>query len=612
MLIHEQDLSTEKKWKLVELSINKKNSSLNVFHEKLLAELACKKLTRAENQLENLYDSKEYYERSGFVKSWPSTIRLLLQDNFQFGVELLKKMILNPYNEIKYDIGFNAYSVADLIRGILKKNYQQGLSLLETLNNEKKLNESQQIIYTASFFDPQDHNNSIELLLRLYDDVIDPLLNRYNTNKKLLKRFTNSQSRSLIVQYAEKLAINKQINKSLRIVYLFVNDPDPSQQMDYILNGKEPLIIDTVRGRCGWVLSKCINLAGREQIDQVIELTKILLTDINYYVLHMGCYALAQLANVRLSVLPSDNTVLFFNDDRKTALLMSKEIESLAFQILDKFIQWEEPIKKSMMNSILFVFDKIRTLTENEAYKLLTTIAGSNDEIISKAASFFIYYAEIRKNAYKNWTLSLPGLYDHLHSSEFNARIFKNLLVDVIAKLQNNKPDLCFNFATNFGTLLSNNNAAGYDLIVLEYYILLSKIYNDGVFKIIYHSISEKFDNSNVSLVDKKEWYVLFIKCLNIEKDYHIECDTKGSLSSFIYHDISNILISIHNKIGTMEFIEAVKIFFSFPDKIKLNESQELVHLLETMSSESEYAEIAKGLKKSLLVRNPVKYYGNI
>ena len=56
---------------------------------------------------------------------------------------------------------------------------------------------------------------------------------------------------------------------------------------------------------------KCSVLDGRSQVLEVIELTKKLINDQNYYVVHMACFALEQIACNRLTVLPSNRDILF-------------------------------------------------------------------------------------------------------------------------------------------------------------------------------------------------------------------------------------------------------------------------------------------------------------
>ena len=57
------------------------------------------------------------------------------------------------------------------------------------------------------------------------------------------------------------------------------------------------------------------NLFGtfRKKTKQVIDLTKKLISDPNYYVVQMACFALAQILRNRLTVLPSNRDTLFFN-----------------------------------------------------------------------------------------------------------------------------------------------------------------------------------------------------------------------------------------------------------------------------------------------------------
>src|SRR6185312_11314001 len=104
----------------------------------------------------------------------------------------------------------------------------------------------------------------------------------------------------------------------------------------------------------------------------------------------------SHIANNRLKVLPNDHSVLFFNDDMQTALKMAKQVEAIAFSLLNRFIKWDEPVQKALSEDILQVFGSIRALNEQVALQLVQIFAGLPNEMPATFAPLFFYFAEFR------------------------------------------------------------------------------------------------------------------------------------------------------------------------------------------------------------------------
>ena len=56
----------------------------------------------------------------------------------------------------------------------------------------------------------------------------------------------------------------------------------------------------------------------------------------------------------------------------------------------------------------------MRTLKEKEALILFKKLLRLPDEAINEAAPLMIYYTEFRKDSFKDWKWSAPGLYDDI------------------------------------------------------------------------------------------------------------------------------------------------------------------------------------------------------
>jgi len=378
-----------------------------------------------------------------------------------------------------------------------------------------------------------------------------------------------------------------------------------------VLEGKEPSSIRSVRGWCGWVLMKCSVLDGRDQVPEVIELTKKLISDENYYAIHMACFALGQIARNRLTVLPSDKNTLFFNDDKEKALHMAKEVEAIAFGLLDRLISWPVLVQKAMTKSILHVFDPLRALNEKDSLKLITTLAKLPADVTEEFAPLFIFCAEFRKDAYKNWRFGMPGLYDDLEPEKYDEKKFKAILIETIRELQKEDPDSCFRFASSVEhamqeALLENGELEKNTEIALEYLELLSNVYAHNVFNLIYRILETKFGTPDKYI---ERWYGLLIKCLGIEKRFYEEQAKKGNMANVywypaLYH--SQIMELIHEKLDQDKFMQAAKIFFSFPKELELHETTSLVSIIQQLTKTDKDA---KDIIKYLKDKNPSKYW---
>jgi hypothetical protein len=359
---------------------------------------------------------------------------------------------------------------------------------------------------------------------------------------------------------------------------------------------------------------KCAVVEGRDQISEVIQLSEKLLLDENYYVVHMGCFALSQLARNRLTVLPDNKEVLFLNNDKEKALRMSKNIENLAFGLIDRFITWPELVRKAMAKNILFTFGHIRALSEADALKLVTFLSKQTPEFIREAAPIFIYFAEFRKENFRNWKFFSPGLYDDLGAAKYDAGKFRKILVDTIERLQKEDKKACFGFAASFEHIIrdecgSNTKGRALTKMVLGYFNLLTNAYDHGLFHLIYETILKKMDSDDE---DFDSWYSLYFKCIEIEKAFYYETNfvpgTTTKMSWWPYYYTSKILERIYIRGGKEKFIRAAQVVFSFPVEVRIEESETVVSILETLTKEDDDKR-AKEILKRLFEKNPSKYW---
>ncbi len=621
-------LDTEKKWRLVSLTIKKYEIPVNSFVENIVLDQVKNGNIEAKNVLKGWYGNPKYYGRFMSDHDSVSNIKKMLDIDFEFGVQLFFKLIASEYIKADRDKGrhFGSYDIAGLLYDIISRNYDSGLSVLRWLEKERKLSVNQQIVYTFSLFNHHGNDGSDDknLLLRIYSDVVDPFLKAHSTSPAIVARISHGNSREAFVQLACRLAANREIEKALRIIKVFIDDPDPYlphrdpedkkdefNEHKNIEDGKEPQSIRSVRGWCGWALMKCSILDGRDYLPEIITLTKKLVSDPNYYTVHMGCFALAQIAKNRLTVMPSDRSTLFFNDDRVIALQRSKKVEKVALDLLERMLTWPSSAQDAMAKSVLHVFDSIRSLNEKDSLALVNNLARLPRETLQESAPLFIYFAEYRKDAYKDWKFSEKGLYDDLQPEKYDDTKFKQILIDTIGKCQKEDPDSCFKFAASIEHIMRDAVEKGDTKdesteLALRYFDIFTNTYAHNIFNLMYHMIEQKLQHPDNYL---DQWFALLMKCLRIEKDFYYDQEKKDNLSQVywyptLYH--SRILELVHERMGNDRFMQAADIFFAFPEKMELHESEQLVSIVETLSKTNRRAgEVIEMLR----LRNPSKYW---
>ncbi|MCK4355126.1 hypothetical protein KAW43_02100 [Candidatus Parcubacteria bacterium] len=621
------NLSDYRKWKLVEVSTEKYGIPVSVFVEEIVSQLAKRGHEKAKEELKKWLKNPKYYERFRAEINVIQNIRTIMESDFDSAIEMFNDFIGRKQFIKKYD-NFETYEVAILLHDILKKYFEKkdfakGLEILKKLATQKTLSKNQQIILCFSLFNYRgnDQSDDIELLEKVYKEFINPFLdNLDNDINKIVKKLTFSQAREALVQFSERLARNKKIKEALRIIEVFINDPDPYlpgkdsedpenkyNEHQRIENGKEPGSITSTRGWCAWVLMKCSVLSGRDYLKELIDLTEKLTKDENWYVKHMACFTLSQLAQNRLTVLPDDRNVLFFGKDKKEALERAKKIEKTAFRLLMDIAKASDNVKKALAKSILTVFNHIRILNEKDALIFVNRFKEFPDEAIAEAAPLFIFFAEFRKDAFKNWKWKTTKYYNDLGPDKYNDKKFKKILFEAIDKIE---PKQRFSFVVQFEHLIRDLNYKSEDaekLFNLAYKYLnhLSKEYNHEVFNVIYMTIKEGMEKKCYF----DEWYNLYIQCLKTEKTFYDENFRKEKTMEMswwpsLYNE--DILILFDQQGDKQKFLDAFDLITQFPKELEIHDSDKIISLLR------DFPKTNKQVKKivvRLFQRNPVRYY---
>lgn len=615
-------LSDDKKWKLVEVSMNKYGVPVSVFVEEIVSGLAKEGNPEAKKALKDWLKNPKYYEKFRFEMNIVQNIRTIFDSDFKHAVSLFEDFINSEYFINKQD-SFESYEVAVLLYDILKKDHKRGLGIIDQISKQKNLTKNQQIILCFSLFNYRgnDQSDDVGLLEEVYKKFVNPFLNGLDNDiNKIVKKLSFNQAREAFVQFAERLARNKKIEKALRIVNVFINDPDPylpgkdpeDPENEYnehqrIENGEEPHSITSTRGWCGWVLMKCSVLAGRDYVKDIIGLTKQLTEDKNWYAKHMACFALSQLTQNRLTVLPDNRKVLFFGKDKEEALKRAKRVEKIAFNLLADIAKAPDNVKKALAKSTLTAFDHIRILNEKDALVFVNTLKKFPDEAIAEAAPLFIFFAEFRKDAFKDWKWKTDKYYNDLGPDKYDDKKFKKILLEVMDKIE---PKHRFSFAAQFEHLLRDLDCKQEDaerLFNVGYHYLdhLAEEYNHDLSNIIYMTIK----NEMVKKHHFDKWHALYLKYLEKEKEFYKDnFKSEKSMEMYWWPSYYNedILLLIHQKLGKDKFLEAFDIITQFPKELEIHASDKIISLLDGFPKTNK---TVKAIVGRLFEKDPSKYY---
>ena len=595
------DYSDEKKLALIRISVEKYKIPGNPFIEQIVSELASKQNQEAKQILTNWSKNPDYYEKTGSSgNNIVQNINKIFDSSFDDAVAMLKSFICGEYFVNKLD-SFYVYEVAGLLNRILKKDFSKGLDIVTQIAQKSSLSKNEQILLCHSLLGSgQEKEEEFEFLIKVYEEFVDPFLRDLKDNiPEINKKIPYSHAREAFVQIADRLVKSKKLDYVFRIVEVFVDDPDPylpgydpedlEAKYSYhkkIEEGNEQNSISSVRGWCAWTLAQCVILDGRQYIEKIINLTEKLVQDKDYYVKHMACYPLSQLVRFRLSHMPNAKDVLFFNDDKKTALKMAKRVEKIAFDLLDVVCEYPTNTKKALAKSVLSVFDSMRALNEKDAMCLLEKMRQFPDKSLSEITWLVIYFAELRKDDFKDWSLSMSGLYDDLQP--FNDTKFKALLKEMMLKNATSRAAFSWEFFRGTDSALRKvKHSLDYKEafnMSLKYIKELISEYDHRTFENTYRFVEENIEQSGKFDI----CYELWKDCLKIEKPALEKLVKEGKaweINWWPYQYNGKILLLGKEKKGDNEFLNVLDFLTQYPKELNVGDIGEAVKLMKQLSS---------------------------
>lgn len=621
--LQNENFSDEKKWKLVKVSIDRYPTPSNPFVEQIVSDLATMGHSEAKVVFDKWAKTSDYYKKTEFLGSnLTQYIDKLLGNSFDEAVNIFKNYINNDYFIKELD-NFDAYNVAGLLSKILRINFEIGLGILKDIKQKATLSTNQQILVSYGMLGSKDEKSDDPTLAgKVYSEFIDPLLTEYSNDiGEIVHKFSHGNAREAFVQFAEKLARNKMIKEAVRIMDVFVNDPDPylpgedpedlegkySHHKKIVDEGQDTSVINSVRGWCAWTLAHCVVLDGREYLPKIIDLTVKLSEDADYYVVHMACFPLSRLVHYRLSHMPEDKNTLFFSNDKKVALEMAQKVEKTALHLLDRIIATTPNVQKSLAKSIMSVLGSIRTLKEKDALEFIEKLTKFPDEKTSEITSILLYYAEFRKDSFKDWQWALPGLYDDLHP--FNDDEMKAKFKEIMLKNSETKAAFAWEFYRITDSALRKvKHSLDYEeafSLSIRYMQQLISEYDHRTFETVYRFVEE-----NIEQAGKFELcYDLWFACLKQEKsalESLIKTNNINDIYWWPYHYNGKLLLLVKEKKGNDVFLEILKLLAEYPKEVSIGDVSGAIALLKTFPKTDNRVE---QIFSALILRNSNYYH---
>lgn len=622
------DYTDEQKWKLISASLEEyKNLPTNDFVDSIVFDLAAKRNKPALQTIKNWVKNPEYFRlqlihSSNFTENILKLVKNKNPEIFSEAVEIYLSYIQSEtFTEKEND--WNTWEVAKVLGTILSIDFQRGLSILQELNSTEILAPNQQTLICTSINDDAIKDNK-EILNKIFSKFLSPVLQGFdNKIEKIAERFSNENNRELIVQFADKLAKVMLINEAFSIVEIFINDLDPSledsqndpkgdfNEHKKVIEGKENFAIRTVRGWCAWVLQEVmvprdfsLIKQTREIIAKSLPLIEELTKDPNYYVRVQSTAPLLHIVKNRNTVLPEDRTQRF------VSLEISKKIENIAFSMLRDPINHKLP---AVMEHLAMVFSYMRSVSQKEAEEILQIFLRDEypeklkerrhesflADVLSQIASLYIFFAEYRNIAFKNWPKELGTL------EKFDQEPFQNLLKSLIAS---ENPEVKQIFSWHFARLpdeVKDTPEFGTSLKMAASYLkLATKVYDHRTFENIYHLVEDNIDSDYFLIC-----FDLWKSCIETESTFFKENYTKDKLLEmywwpFFYN--GKILLKIAEKESVEEFLRWFDVLADYPNEILI--ANDLDNAVEHLTKIKTHKDVVQEVFKKLIKRNS-KYY---
>lgn len=555
-------LTTDQKWNLLNVAIKEFGFPINVFMDQVLWELLENKHEEAIKTFSELLVNKDYMNRQVLFDTTviQSIMRLISNTRtFDQGVVLLEEFLHGDY--FKSIDSFHSYDAKAPILDVLNKDFDRGIALIRSLIADKPL-ENQQRVFGAVLRDTPD-----DLVEKMYLEIVKPELDQAKEAKKLALKFTNTETRENFIWFGEKLSKKRNFKDAFYIARFFIDDPNPGLNSEYdkeVISGKYDFTINTVRGCLAWILYPVISVPGREYLGQAFEITKKLCTDESLYVRQMSLLSLESLANNRHTTMPNSKEWFM---DYPTA----KGIEDFAFTMLRDKSNYHNAI----MRHLARVFNRIRTLNEDQAIEVIDTFVKNGDkettdkkhgdkETLKELDSLIIFLAEFRKGAFRNWPKARGVILP------YNPKPVQDKLKDFLENgSDEHRQSLVWHIVKLPEEPIRNNGDFDkFFNISMKYLPYALKKYDHHLFSHI-HRFIEKY-------IDRKfdDCYKIWRKSLDVERPVIFAESKKdqhpGEYNYWPYHYNGSILVKVLENLGVGQFLKDLEFIVDYPDEAGL------------------------------------------
>jgi len=573
------DLPADKKWKLIEAQLNYPPYKGYPIEEteSCVNELAKKGYSTAVELLAKWAQDPKYNESKGIVG--PSAIETVPQliNNPATKVRGLQMMkdYLNSDHFINNLGTFKVWDIAKAIVEILRSDYQEGKSLLEEIWSKQPLSKNQQAVISSVLNNITNEDG--KLVTKLYTDLISKWFDDCKDSPEAFRNFfTLSDDRESFISFGDKLADLRNYDAVMRIVQLLINDPSPqienedgtdddSNLHQKIIKGEYTSSLRGVRARICFLLQKVIILPGRDYIPRVIPLVASLSQDENYYVRSTACFPLELLMRQR-------NT--YISEETHERFLTVKDAEAIEKIAWDMFNDEENHKLPQVLKDIVGVANKFRNLSEEEAINIFETLTSIGDKkAISDAVDMFLFYAEYRKECFKNEKLKvIYGEDKWKQLNKYDGSKFKKLFIEYLGN-KDTLVDVKSHFAWLLRKMPEDSSGKGFKL-ALEYFPYLLNEYHQRTFVSLYSFIEKNLEDFY------KECISLWKTAIEKEKDFiskELNDSNLHEMHWWPYHHNGMILKQIAENEGESEFLKWLNALLDYPDKILiLNDTEEV------------------------------------
>lgn len=569
------DCADDRKWNLLEVTINKFGIPVNPFVEMIVGNLANAGYKDALLQLKKWASETRYYETPIFPeRQIVNNIAKLLPSSPKDAIAIFKKFISNKYfkNELE---NYYIDEVSSIFADIIIANPKMGWKIWDSLNERNRMTSNQQLLLIGTMKNLAGKDNG-----RYEKEIFSRVFSATENYEEFVKKYRNSYARQQVIDIVEELIKSGlKPTKGLRIIGSMVDDPDPSirnepddpeGEFNYhlkIRKGEFPHIITSVRGKLPWVMQLLIRPGIQPRIHTALELTNRLLNDSNLYVRQQACVALARLAQVRHQKIGRRR----FLETR-----IAGSVEEIAFGMLSDVANEAPAIQERLSH----VFNYMRFIGFKKAYRAAQYFAKAHDEARDNYLGTIIYFAEFSR------------------FSEVNKEKFRGILDYLIDTSEKARRKISW----HMWTMEKDGETGSKRLdIALKYLWKLVDKYDMETYLNIYRIIKENLDNNFY----KDELADIYLACIGNESKFLSTYHDYESRPWAAFHyngDILNAIYKFNNRI----YIEALKILVNYPKECHIGNIKDTIDKLYMMPSE--YDEDISNIFENLVQRSAVFY----